>query len=142
MRPSLTKRIGRLEEAMMQMQDNYNKPADLSMLSREELEVLQKVLDYTLAGEVAAPTGKRPLVTDPSGLAADDMIVYLGMAEREERRNRHAQSPAAYPQARSKLATGIADGCGLIRRAMTTPRAVGRVLQEGAHGRPRRKTRA
>jgi hypothetical protein len=84
MRTSLTKRIGKLEGAMMQ--DNDSKPADLSMLSIEELEVLEKVLDYTLAREAAAPTGKRPLVADPSGLADDDMVVYLRMAECAERR--------------------------------------------------------
>jgi hypothetical protein len=82
MRTSLTKRIGKLEGAMMQvMQDHDSKPADLSMLSREELDVLEKVLDYTLAREVAHPTGKRPLVADLSGLSADDMVIYLQMAE-------------------------------------------------------------
>jgi hypothetical protein len=49
------------------MQDYDSKPADLSMLSIEELEVLEKVLDYTHAREVAAPPGKRPLVADTSG---------------------------------------------------------------------------
>jgi hypothetical protein len=33
-------------------------------------------------------TGKRPLVIDPPGLSADDMVVYLRMAERAERRYR------------------------------------------------------
>jgi hypothetical protein len=42
-----------------------------TMLSLEELEVLRKVLNYTLTREAAAPTGK-PLVADPSGLSADD----------------------------------------------------------------------
>ena len=68
----------------MQMQrigDDDSKPANLSMLSKEELEVLEKVLDYTLAREAAAPTGKRPLVAEAAGLAADDMVVYLRMAE-------------------------------------------------------------
>jgi hypothetical protein len=83
MRTSLIRRIGKLERAMMQ--DNDSKPADLSMLSNEELEVLQKVLDYTLAREAAAPTGK-PLGADPSGLSADDMVIYLQMAECAERR--------------------------------------------------------
>jgi hypothetical protein len=82
MRASLIKRIGKLEGAMMQ--DNDSKPADLSMLSNEELEVLQKVLDYTIAREAATPTGKRPLVADPSGLSADDMVIYQQMAERAE----------------------------------------------------------
>ena len=88
---------------MMQMQDNYSKPAGLSTLSDEELEVLEKVFDYTDAREAAAPTGKSPLVVvvDASGLAADDMAVYLKMAEGAKRRNRHDQSPAALPQARS-----------------------------------------
>jgi len=31
-------------------------------------------------------TSKRPLVANPSGLAADDMVVYLRMASRAERR--------------------------------------------------------
>jgi hypothetical protein len=84
MRTSLTRRIGKLEGAMMQ--DNDSKRADLSMLSVEELEVLEKVVDYTLAREAAAPTGKRPLVADPSGLAAGDMVIYLRMAECAERR--------------------------------------------------------
>ena len=66
------------------MQDNDSKPADLSMLSLKELDVLEKVLDYTLAPEAAAPTGKRPLVADPSGLSADDMVIYRKMAERAE----------------------------------------------------------
>jgi hypothetical protein len=86
MRNSLTKRIGRLEGAMMQ--DHDSKPADLSMLSMEELEVLKKVLDYTQAREGAAPTGKRPLVADPSGLADDDMVVFSRMVECAERRAR------------------------------------------------------
>ena len=84
MRASLTKRIGKLEGAMIQMQHNDSKPADLSMYSLEELEVLEKVLDYTLAREAAAPTGKRPLVADPSGLSADDMVIYRKLAERAE----------------------------------------------------------
>jgi len=66
------------------MQDIDNKPADLSMLSMEEVDVLEKVLDYTLAREAAAPTGKRPLVAEPSGLSADDMVIYRKMAERGE----------------------------------------------------------
>ena len=87
MRASLTKRIGKLEGAMIQMQHNDSKPADLSMYSLEELEVLEKVLDYTLAREGAAPTGKRPLVADPSGLSADDMVIYRKLAERAECRS-------------------------------------------------------
>ena len=67
------------------MQDIDNKPADLSMLSRAELEVLKKVLHYTLAREAATPTGKR-LAADPSGLSADDMVVYLRIAECAESR--------------------------------------------------------
>jgi hypothetical protein len=85
MKISLAKRIGKLEGAMMQ--DNDSKPADLSMLSLKELDVLEKVLDYTLAPEAAAPTGKRPLVADPSGLSADDMVIYRKMAERAECRS-------------------------------------------------------
>ena len=50
------------------------------------MRVLEKVLDYTLAREDAAPTGKRPVVADPSGLADDDMVVYLRMVECAERR--------------------------------------------------------
>ena len=84
MRTSLTKRIGKPEGAMMQ--DNDSKGADLSMLSLEELEVLEKVLDYTLACEAAAPTGKRPLLADPSGLADDDMVIYRKMEERAKGR--------------------------------------------------------
>ena len=84
---SLQRRIRKLEATNgAMMQDNDCKPADLSMLSIEELEVLEKVVDYTVAREVAAPTGKRPLLADPSGLAADDMIIYRKMAERAERR--------------------------------------------------------
>jgi hypothetical protein len=49
MRTSLTKRIGKLEGAMMQMQriqDKDCKPADLSMLSIEELVLLcYKILE-------------------------------------------------------------------------------------------------
>ena len=82
MRTALIKRIGKLEAAMIQ--DNDSPPADLSMLSMEELELLEKVLDYTLAREGAAPTGKRPLVADPSGLSAEDMVIYRKMAERAE----------------------------------------------------------
>ena len=76
---------------MIQMQHNDSKPADLSMYSLEELEVLEKVLDYTLAREAAAPTGKRPLVADPSGLSADDLVIYREMAERAECRPRDAK---------------------------------------------------
>jgi hypothetical protein len=69
---SLQRRIRKLEATKgAMMQDNDSKPADLSMLSLEELEVLRKVLNYTLTREAAAPTGK-PLVADPSGLSADD----------------------------------------------------------------------
>jgi hypothetical protein len=50
MRASLTNRIGKLEGAIMQrIRDNHDKPTDLSMLSMEELEVVEKVLDYTLS---------------------------------------------------------------------------------------------
>jgi len=84
---SLQRRLRKLEAAKgAMMQDNDSKPADLSMLSIEELEVLEKVLDYTLAREDAAPTGKRPLVADPSGLSADDMAIYRTMVECAERR--------------------------------------------------------
>jgi hypothetical protein len=78
MRASLTNRIGKLEGAIMQrIRDNHDKATDLSMLSMEELEVVEKVLDYTLSGDATVPTGKCPLVADPSGLSADDMVVYL-----------------------------------------------------------------
>jgi hypothetical protein len=82
MRTALIKRIGKLEAAMIQ--DNDSPPADLSMLAIEEMDVLEKVLDYTLAREAAAPTGKRPLVADPSGLSAGDMVIYQKMAARAE----------------------------------------------------------
>jgi hypothetical protein len=59
MRASLTKRIGKLEGAMIQMQHNDSKPADLSMYSLEELEVLEKVLDYTLAATAVTPPKPR-----------------------------------------------------------------------------------
>jgi hypothetical protein len=68
------------------MQDNDSKPADLSMFSIAELEVLEKVVDYTLAREAAAATGKRPLAADPSGLSGDDMVIYRKLAERAEHR--------------------------------------------------------
>jgi hypothetical protein len=55
------------------------------MLSMEELEVVEKMLDYTLAREDTAPTGKRPLVANPAGLAADDMVAYPRMAARAQR---------------------------------------------------------
>lgn len=54
------------------------------MLSSEELEVLVRVLDYTNAREASAPTGKRPLVADPSGLSGDDVVIYRRMAARAE----------------------------------------------------------
>jgi hypothetical protein len=83
---SFQRRVRKLEATKgAMMQDNPSKPADLSMLSIEELEVLQKVLDYTLACEAAAP-GQRPLVADPSGLSADDMVIYPRMVECAERR--------------------------------------------------------
>jgi hypothetical protein len=86
---NLQRRLRKLEAGILDshamMQDD-SKPADLSMLSMEELEVLEKVLDYTLAREAAAPTGKRPLVADASGLSADDMDTHRRMAERAERR--------------------------------------------------------
>jgi hypothetical protein len=66
------------------VQDNHSKHVDLSMLSDNELEVLRRVFDYTLAREIAAPTGKRPLIADPSGLSADDMLVYRSVAARPE----------------------------------------------------------
>ena len=76
---SLQRRIRKLEATKgAMMQANDRKPEDLSMLSRAELEVLKKVLHYTLAREAATPTGKR-LAADPSGLSADDMVVYLQM---------------------------------------------------------------
>lgn len=77
----LRKRLKWLEESI---QERQVKMADTSMLSIEELEILEKVLEYTLAREGAMPTGKRPLVADSSGLSADDMIVYRKMAERAE----------------------------------------------------------
>jgi hypothetical protein len=80
----LQRRLRKLEDSHATMQDNDCKPADLSMLSEEELEVLQKVYDYNLARQVA--TGKRPIVADPSGLSADDMVIYLRIAECAERR--------------------------------------------------------
>jgi hypothetical protein len=42
------------------------------------------VLDDTVAREGAVPTGKRPLVGDPSGLSADDMVIYRKIAERAD----------------------------------------------------------
>ena len=54
------------------------------LLSMEELDVLEKVLEYTLAREVAHATGKRPLLADPSGLFGDDMVIYRTMEERAE----------------------------------------------------------
>jgi hypothetical protein len=50
----------------------------------EELKLLDNVLDYTNLRETAARTGKRPLVADPSGLYADDMVIYRKMTERAE----------------------------------------------------------
>jgi hypothetical protein len=82
MRTSLTKRICKLEGAIKQ--NAASKPVDLSMLSDEELDVTERVYDFTLAREAAAPTGKRPLVADLSGLSADDMVIYRKMAERAE----------------------------------------------------------
>jgi hypothetical protein len=83
---SFQRRIRKLEATKRaMMQDNGSKPADLSMLSMEELDVLEKVLDYTLAREAAVPTGKRPLLADPTGLSAADMVVYLRMVECAER---------------------------------------------------------
>jgi hypothetical protein len=79
---SLTKRIGRLEGAMMRMQriqDDDRKFADLSMLSMEEREIVEKALDYTLVREATAPTGKRPLGANPAALSADDMVAYRRM---------------------------------------------------------------
>ena len=66
------------------MQDDDSNLADLEKLSTEELEVLRRVLVYTLEREVAAPTGKCPLVADPSALSADDMVIYRKMAARAE----------------------------------------------------------
>jgi hypothetical protein len=84
---NLQRRLRKLEAGIVDshamMQDNDSEPADLSMLSMEELEVLQKVVHYTIAREAAAPTGK-PLVADPSGLSADDRVIYRNMAERAE----------------------------------------------------------
>jgi hypothetical protein len=79
---------------MQRIQDNDSKSAALSMLSMEELEVVKKVLEYTLAREATAPTGKRPLVANPAGLGADDMVVYLRMAE-------HANQPEIWTQTRT-----------------------------------------
>jgi hypothetical protein len=85
---SLQRRLRKLEAGIVDshamMQDNDSKPADLSMFSLEEVEVLEKVYDYTVAREVAHPTGKRPLVADLSGLSADDMVIYRKIAERAE----------------------------------------------------------
>jgi|HubBroStandDraft_1064217.scaffolds.fasta_scaffold248714_1 hypothetical protein len=85
---SLQRRLRKLEagivDSQAMMQDNCSKPGDLSMPSLEEVEVLEEVYDYTVAREVAHPTGKRSLVADLSGLSADDMVVYLRIAERAE----------------------------------------------------------
>jgi hypothetical protein len=61
---------------------NDSKLADLSMLSVEELKVLKRVCAYTVAREAARPTGKRPLLADPSGLSVDDMVIYRMLEER------------------------------------------------------------
>jgi hypothetical protein len=96
---NLQRRLRKLEAGILDShamtQDNASKPADLSMLSMEELDVLEKVLDYTLEREAAAPTGKRPLVADPSGLSADDMVVYLRMVERAKRERDLRENAAA-----------------------------------------------
>jgi hypothetical protein len=83
---SFLRRIRKLEataEAMIQ--ETNSKLADLSIWSLGELDVLEKVLDYTLPREAAAPTGKRPPLADPSGLSADDLVIYLRMVECAER---------------------------------------------------------
>ena len=79
---SICVEIGKLERTTMQ--DNESMLADLEMLSIEELEVLRRVLVYTLEREGAASTGKRLLLADPSGLSADDMVIYRRMVARAE----------------------------------------------------------
>jgi hypothetical protein len=84
MKSSLAKRLAKLEAVTHEQQV---KSADLSGLSLEELRILGNVLDYTLAHEAAGPTGKRPLVAGPSGLCADDMVIYRRTTERAECRS-------------------------------------------------------
>lgn len=82
---SLQRRLRKLEVGILghaMMRDNETEPADLSMYSTEEQEVLRKVVQYTIEREAAAPTGKRPLAADPSGLADDDLVIYRKMDER------------------------------------------------------------
>jgi|HubBroStandDraft_4_1064222.scaffolds.fasta_scaffold600594_1 hypothetical protein len=85
---SLQRRLRKLEAGILDrhamMKDNYSKRGDLSMSSLEEVEVLEKLYDYNLARQIAAPTGKRPPAVDLSGLSADDMVIYRKMAERAE----------------------------------------------------------
>jgi hypothetical protein len=91
---NLQRRLRKLEVEILDhamMQDNDSQHADLSMYSIEELKVLQKMVHYTIEREAAAATGKRPLVADPSGLSADDLVIYREMAERAECRPRDAK---------------------------------------------------
>jgi len=78
---TLRKRLEKLEGTI---QERPVKMADLSKFSDEELDVLEKVYDFTLAREVANPTGRRPIQADLSGLSADDMVIYQKIAERAE----------------------------------------------------------
>jgi hypothetical protein len=78
---NLAQRIEKLE--MVMRQEQPLKKADLSSCTLEELNVLERLYDYTVAREVANPTGKRPLQADPSGLSDKDMAIYRRMEARE-----------------------------------------------------------
>jgi hypothetical protein len=59
--------------------------ADLSGLTDNELEVLQKLVDDTIQEEQRNPTGKRllPLRVDRSILTEEESLIYDGMSQSE-----------------------------------------------------------
>jgi len=76
---NLKRRLQKLEGTA---QERQVKMADLSKFTDEELVVLERVLDFAVAREVANPTGKRPLEADLSCLSAPEMAIYHRAAER------------------------------------------------------------
>jgi hypothetical protein len=58
--------------------------ADLSGLSHSELDVLEKLVDDTIAAEERKPTGRRPLPLrfDRSILTPDEVLIFDGMIQR------------------------------------------------------------
>jgi hypothetical protein len=79
---TLQRRLDQLERKIISPQ--AMPVADLSGFTDSELEVLEKLLDDTIAAEERRPTGRRPLPLrfDRSILTPAEVLIFEGMIQR------------------------------------------------------------